>query len=260
MKISNRICAILLAGLMLVPSTSLWAEEDTQNKSSQSYQTRDAGDSSDSSDSIPIAVQSIVSAKGLNGDFPWNTYFKNMGYGQIGVYKQWITYFKDSSSYQADPNEGSHFSTGYENGSKPKNIPTLTWSFDIPPLTGEFYGFHTENNFSERKDIPATYEESTGWIQEKAHHSVGDKGELYGVYTMETKIMEYNKPILNVIYKGPYGDELSDADKGSLDEMVPKELRVKFLTSDSELNKDIDSFELPKSPGEYNLWLEFRSS
>lgn len=254
MKISNRICAILLAGLMLVPSTSLWAEEDTQNKSSQSYQTRDAGDSSDSSDSIPIAVQSIVSAKGLNGDFPWNTYFKNMGYGQIGVYKQWITYFKDSSSYQADPNEGSHFSTGYENGSKPKNIPTLTWSFDIPPLTGEFYGFHTENNFSERKDIPATYEESTGWIQEKAHHSVGDKGELYGVYTMETKIMEYNKPILNVIYKGPYGDELSDADKENLDEMVPKELRVKFLTSDSELNKDIDSFELPKSPGEYNLW------
>ena len=254
MKISNRICAILLAGLMLLPSVSVWAEEDAQNNASQSYQTRDAGDSSDSSDAIPIAVQSIVSAKGLNGDFPWNTYFKNMGYGQIGVYKQWITYFKDNSSYQADPNEGSHFSTGYENGTKPKNIPTLTWSFDIPPLTGVFYGFHTENNFSERKDIPATYEESTGWIQEKAHHSVGDKGELYGVYTMETKIMEYNKPILNVIYKDPYGDELSDADKGNLDEMVPKELRVKFLTSDSELNKDIDSFELPKSPGEYNLW------
>lgn len=254
MKISNRICAILLAGLMLLPSASVWAEEDTQNKSSQSYQTRDSGDSSDSSDSIPIAVQSIVSAKGLNGDFPWNTYFRNMGYGQIGVYKQWITYFKDNSSYQADPNEGSHFSTGYEDGSRPKNIPNLTWSFDIPPLTGEFYGFHTENNFSERKDIPATYEESTGWIQEKAHHSVWNKGELYGVYTMETKIMEYNKPILNVIYKGPYGDELSDADKGNLDEMVPKELRVKFLTSDSELNKDIDSFELPKSPGEYNLW------
>lgn len=254
MKISNRICAILLAGLMLLPSASVWAEEDTQNKSSQSYQTRDSGDSSDSSDSIPIAVQSIVSAKGLNGDFPWNTYFRNMGYGQIGVYKQWITYFKDNSSYQADPNEGSHFSTGYENGTKPQNLPTLTWSFDIPPLTGEFYGFHTENNFSERKDIPATYEESTGWIQEKAHHSVWNKGELYGVYTMETKIMEYNKPILNVIYKDPYGDELSEADKGNLDEMVPKELRVKFLTSDSELNKDIDSFELPKSPGEYNLW------
>ncbi|KXO16921.1 hypothetical protein HMPREF3189_00373 [Clostridiales bacterium KA00134] len=254
MKISNRICAILLAGIMLVPSTSVWAEEDTQNKSSQIYQTRDAGDSSDSSDSIPIAVQSIVSAKGLNGDFPWNTYFKNMGYGQIGVYKQWITYFKDTSSYQADPNEGSHFSTGYEDGTRPKNIPTLTWSFDIPPLTGEFYGFHTDNNFSQREDIPATYEESTGWIQEKAHHSVWNKGELYGVYTMETKIMEYNKPILNVIYKDPYGGELSDADKGRLDEMVPKELRVKFLTSDRATNDDIDSFELPKSPGEYNLW------
>ena len=256
MKISNRICAILLAGLMLVPSASLWAEEDTQNKSSQSYQTRDAGDSSDSSDSIPIAVQSIGSAQGLNGtNFPWKECFPHgLGDGANGVYKQWITYFKDTSSYQADPNEGSHFSTGYEDGTRPKNIPTLTWSFDIPPLTGEFYGFHTENNFSRRKDIPATYEESTGWIQEKAHHSVLNKGELYGVYTMETKIMEYNKPILNVIYKDPYGDELSNADKGRLDEMVPKELRVKFLTSDSELNKDIDSFKLPKSPGEYNLW------
>lgn len=254
MKISNRICAILLAGLMLVPSASLWAEEDTQNKSSQSYQTRDAGDSSDSSDSIPIAVQSIGSAQGLNGtNFPWKECFPHgLGDGANGVYKQWITYFKDTSSYQADPNEGSHFTTGYVNNTEAKNLPKLTWSFDIPPLNGEFYGFHTENNFSRRKDIPATYEESTGWIQDKANHSKG--GELYGVYTMETKIMEYNKPILNVIYKGPYGDELSDADKGSLDEMVPKELRVKFLTSDSELNKDIDSFELPKSPGEYNLW------
>ncbi|WP_085876266.1 hypothetical protein [Peptoniphilus vaginalis] len=252
MKISNRICSILLAGLMLLPSASVWAEEDTQNKSSQSYQTRDAGDENDA---IPIGVQSKVSAQGLKGKaFPWNTYFKNMGYGQIGVYKQWITYFKDSSSYQADPNEGSHFSTGYEDGSRPKNIPTLTWSFDIPPLNGEFYGFHSDNNFSERKDIPATYEESTGWIQEKANHSVWSKGELHGVYTMETKIMEHHKPMLNVSYKTPYGTEFSASDQGDISDMVPEELKVKFLTSDKATNDDIDAFDLPKEPGDYNLW------
>ena len=237
---------------MLLPSASVWAEEDTQNKSSQSYQTRDAGDENDA---IPIGVQSKVSAQGLKGKaFPWNTYFRNMGYGQIGVYKQWITYFKDDSSYQADPNEGSHFSTGYEDGTRPKNIPTLTWSFDIPPLNGEFYGFHTDNNFSERKNIPATYEESTGWIQEKAHHSVSDKGELHGVYTMETKIMEYNKPMLNVSYKTPYGTEFSASDQGDISDMVPEELKVKFLTSDKATNDDIDAFDLPKEAGDYNLW------
>lgn len=237
---------------MLLPSVSVWAEEDTQNKSSQSYQTRDAGDENDA---IPIGVQSKVSAQGLKGkDFPWNTYFKNMGYGHIGVYKQWITYFKDSSSYQADPNEGSYFSTGYEDGSRPKNIPTLTWSFDIPPLNGEFYGFHTDNNFSQRKDIPATYEESTGWIQEKANHNVSSKGELHGVYTMETKIMEYNKPMLNVNYKTPYGTEFSASDQGDISDMVPEELKVKFLTSDKATNDDIDAFDLPKEAGDYNLW------
>lgn len=252
MKISNRICSILLAGLMLLPSASVWAKEDTQNKYSQSYQTRDAGDENDA---IPIAVQSKVSAKGLKGkEFPWNTYFKNMGYGQIGVYKQWITYFKDDSSYQADPNEDAYFSTGYEDGSRPKNFPTLTWSFDIPPLTGDFYGFHSDNNFSERKDIPATYEESTGWIQEKANHSVWSKGELHGVYTMETKIMEYNKPMLNVSYKTPYGTEFSASDQGDISDMVPEELKVKFLTSDKATNDDIDAFDLPKEAGEYNLW------
>lgn len=247
MKFLNRLCALLLAVAMLVPSNYAWAAPQDVSL----WQERDAGDEDDA---IPIGVQSRVSAQGLKGKaFPWNTYFRNMGYGQIGVYKQWITYFKDDSSYQADPNEGSHFSTGYEDGTRPKNIPNLTWSFDIPPLNGQFFGFHSDNNFSDRKEIPATYEESTGWIQDKANHSKWGN-ELHGVYTMDTTIMEHHKPMLNVSYKTPYGTEFSASDQGDISDMVPEELKVKFLTSDKATNDDIDAFDLPKEAGDYNLW------
>ena len=253
MKLFNRICVLVLAGTLLFPNNCIWAASQIVTAG----QTRDVGQEDEF---ISVGVQNNISTKTLGdqqfSEDDWKKYFQNMGYfNRQGLYRQWITYFKENRFYQADLNENAYFSTGYDSYDKKYKNLNLTWAFDIPPLNGKFYGFHSENNFWDRKDIPLTYEETTGKVLENANHSVGSKGELHGVYSMNTTLLEHPKATITIKYQDPYGKEIDERNFDEVKDTIPDGVKAEFrVAGDQELDNSLEKFSLPKNPGTYSLW------
>ena len=253
MKLFNRICVLVLAGTLLFPNNCIWAASQIVTAG----QTRDVGQEDEF---ISVGVQNNISTKTLGdqqfSEDDWMKYFQNMGYfNRQGLYRQWITYFKENRFYQADLNENAYFSTGYDSYDKKYKNLNLTWAFDIPPLNGEFYGFHSENNFWDRNDIPITYEETTGKVLEKANHTVGSKGELHGVYSMNTTLLEHPKATITIKYQDPYGNEIDESNFDEVKDTIPDGVKAEFrVAGDQELDNSLEKFSLPKNPGTYSLW------